>query len=117
MFEALLVAGILLFFVALVLLNALISATTLTIGGISLIGVGLLLGVGGGLGYHYWLYRGLVAAGPLPKRWWLYPTEQHERLSRAAWHKALPWFVAGAAGFGLIMLGAVVTFLTAIREL
>lgn len=71
-----------------------------------LIGVGGLFGLPAGVGYHVALRRELLRRGPLPARWLWEPTHQHRLLDAAAQARIRPWFAVGAAGFLLIVVGA-----------
>lgn len=71
-----------------------------------LVGIGGLFGLPAGVWYHVALRRELLRRGPLPPRWLWKPTDQHRLLDAAAQARVRPWFAAGAAGFLLIVLGA-----------
>lgn len=58
--------------------------------------------------YHLLLHRSLKARGALDRNWLLNPTRHHERLTNSERAQVLPWFYAGAAGWGAAMLGCVV---------
>lgn len=74
---------------------------------LSLMSIGLLVGVPGGLYYHVLLRRALLQRGPLPRGWYWHPQQHHDELEQARVRKLMPWFWAGALGFGLIVLGFV----------
>jgi len=73
---------------------------------------GALLGLPFGLLYHLRLREELRRAGDLPRRWYVHPTQFHERLSDAALARVWPSFRLGALGFGLMMLGCALATLT-----
>jgi hypothetical protein len=100
--------------VALALLALFVPLQLLALGALALMALGFLLGVPTGLYYHVLLRRELLAEGALPKGWYWQPQKHHAALSRERGRRLLPWFLAGALGFALIMLGfllAVTAFL------
>jgi len=72
---------------------------------LSLMAVGFLLGVPSGLAYHWVLRRELLRVGSLPPGWYWHPQHHHGGLSPNAIKRLRPWFLVGAGGFGLIILG------------
>jgi len=71
----------------------------------SLVAVGWLIGLPGGLYYHVALRRELLRVGPLPPRWYWNPVSHHERLDHAALRRLRPRFFVGGMGFLLIVAG------------
>ena len=115
MLEALIAAAILIFFLGLVFLNSFLSWEALVIVGSSLTAIGLLVGLPGGLFYHLKLRAELLSLGSPPQRWWLYPTDQHALLRTHQWRRVQPAFLAGAIGFAITILGALVVFLSVFK--
>jgi len=60
-------------------------------------------------------FLGRVAAGALPRWWWVRPAALHPRLSAAARPRVMRWFVLGAVGFGLAILGCLLAGVGALR--
>ena len=83
---------------------------TIALGGLVCAAVGLILGVPTGVYYHVALYRCLTPRGVLPARWWWNPTKYHRYLTIDEQRLVMRWFYAGGAGFGLVVLGGVLTF-------
>lgn len=83
--------------------------------GLWLVGGGLIFSVPCALRYHLLLYRALSARDALDRRWLLSPTAHHPRLTASERQRVMPWFYAGAAGWGVSLLGcgalALVAFL------
>jgi hypothetical protein len=104
-------AGVVFVFLGLALLGALAPTLGMMAGGAMIAFVGLAVSVVGSIGYHLSLLRTLGARGVLPRRWWLDPTGQHVNLTRPERRQVMPWFLMGAAGFVVVILGAVVVFI------
>lgn len=75
--------------------------------------LGFAVGLPPALVYHLRLRAALQRRGRLVPRWWLEPARLHRHLEGDDRRRVIPWFVAGAAGFvvvvvgcGLIVLGA-----------
>jgi hypothetical protein len=113
--EALIAFVILLFFLGVAYLNAFLSWEALVMVGASLAAFGLAIGLPGGLLYHVKLRRALLTKGALPHRWWLRPANHHAALAPAQWRQIRSAFFVGALGFSIIMLGAVLTFLSVFK--
>lgn len=111
MIEALLVFGLVGLLAALGLLAPLVPAEWLVFGGAGVAALGLALGVPTGFWYHVKLARFLRARGPLPARWWIRPVSLHGDLLDHERPVVMRWFVIGGAGFGLTMLGCVLSVL------
>ena len=108
------VLGVVGFVLLLMLVGTLVvavSVETLVIAAASCIALGLLLGVPAGVGYHVALYLCLAQRGPVDWRFVWRPHSYHTLLAPAELRRVLPWFVAGALGFGLIVLGSLILVL------
>ena len=57
--------------------------------------------------YHWRLYAALHPRGALDRRWLWNPTGQHGKLTEAERRRVMPWFYAGAAGWGASVVGCV----------
>ena len=88
----------------------------LVIAGAALIAGGLVVGVPTGLWYHVKLYRALAPRGELPRGWWLRPNAFHGALRPGERRGVMVWFVLGAVGFLLIMLGCALMLAGALRS-
>ena len=108
MLEALMVVGVIGVLVLLGTLAATLTLQALVITGLALMGGGLVVGVPACAWYHVALYRCLVARGEVPAGFVWHPTRYHAGLSVEERRRVLPWFTAGALGFGLIMLGCAI---------
>ena len=115
MLEVLIAIAILVFFLGLVFLNAFLSWEALIIVGSTLAAVGIIVGLPGGLLYHLKLRTELLQVGALPERWWLHPTREHDRLRPEQWQRVRWAHLTGALGFVVIMLGALVVFLSVFK--
>jgi hypothetical protein len=72
---------------------------------LSLMAFGFVVGLPAGLGYHIVLRRELLRVGPLPRGWYWSPQTHHALLEGPAVRRLRPWFVVGAGGFLLIIVG------------
>jgi hypothetical protein len=108
--EALLAAGIVVVFLTLVLTSAMVPALGVLALGAGFTVLGLIFGLPGSIGYHVTLARVLARRGALPRRWWLNPTALHELLTPPERRVVMPWFYTGAAGFVVVVLGAITVF-------
>jgi hypothetical protein len=115
MAEALVVLGVVGLLVTLGLMAVLLPIETLVLAGAACIVIGFLLGVPAGTYYHVKLYRCLAARGGVPQDFFWHPTRYHEALPRAESRKFMPWFIAGAVGFILILLGCSIVMLGVLR--
>jgi hypothetical protein len=79
--------------------------------------VGLAFGIPTGALYHVALHRSLRACSRLPARWWVAPTALHGELPAEDRARVLGWCYAGAAGFGITLLGCVLVALAIWRGL
>jgi hypothetical protein len=93
------------------------AADALVVAGVWIVAAGLAFGVPTGLLYHVALHRSLTRAGTLPPRWWLRPTTLHDRIPADDRGRVLGWCAAGAAGFGVTVVGMIVMAVGAIRML
>ena len=108
MFESLLSLGFLILFCVIGwALGA--SADSLIWGGIGLAAVGFAYGIPAAIVYHWRLRRSLMRCGRLPVRWWLQPTSLHDLLPRDEQTGVVLWGALGGSGFGLIVLGIILT--------
>lgn len=83
----------------------LVPWTSLLIYGIATTVGGFILSLPTGLVYHVKLHRCLSARGQLPRGWIWGPIALNARLLPQEKGRVLPWCYAGAAGFGVIVLG------------
>ena len=87
------------------LAGAIFTPFLVVMAGVAILALGLLVGVPTGFWYHALLYRLVSAKQPLPRRWWLSPTDLHPRLTDAERRRLTPWFRIGGVGFVLCVLG------------
>ena len=81
----------------------------LLFGGLGLAAVGFAYGIPTALVYHWLLHRALTRHGRLPARWWISPTSHHGLLPAAERGRVLRWAAVGGSGFGVIVLGILLT--------
>lgn len=81
--------------------------------GVSLIALGMAIGVPAGALYHVQLFR---AVRPTSRRWWLHPTGLHDRLPDGMRGPVLRWFRIGAVGFVLAIVGCAMVAVGALRS-
>jgi hypothetical protein len=79
-------------------------------------GLGVLLGVPGGLGYHIVLRRELIRVSALTPGWIWRPVSFHAVLDERGMGRVRPWFLAGAYGFLLIMAGGALLLVTVLTH-
>jgi len=115
MLESLLVIGVVGVLVLLGTLTVSLSLQALVMTGLSVVAAGFVLGVPAGALYHVALYRCLQARGEVPAGFVWHPTRYHAVLSPEERRRVLPWFRAGALGFGLIILGCAIFALGFLR--
>jgi len=108
MLEGLVVVCVLLGMGGWVLASTALAVETLFVAGLWLVVGGLAFGLPTGLFYHLALRRSLLREGRLPARWWLRPTELHDRIPEADRRFVLGFCYAGAAGFLTTLLGCLV---------
>lgn len=108
MIEAGLVFGLVALLAGLGAAANLVPPFTLLATGAVMVALGFAGGGAAGAYYHLLLYRALREQGPLPKGWYWNPVSHHANVSREARRAFRPWFVIGALGFGLIILGIIV---------
>ena len=116
MAEALIVLGVVGLLLGLGLMAVLLPLETLLAIGAAMVALGLLLGLPAGTYYHVRLYRLLEAHGGVPRDFFWHPTRYHSAVPHAESRKFMPWFLAGAAGFVLILLGCAIVMLGVIRS-
>ncbi|HPG28200.1 MAG: hypothetical protein H6748_08945 [Spirochaetaceae bacterium] len=85
------------------------DAEVLIFAGLALAAIGFAYGIPTAIVYHWRLHRALDRAGRLPPRWWLQPTAHHHLLPRDERAGVLLWALIGGSGFGVIVLGIVLT--------
>jgi hypothetical protein len=83
---------------------------------VALAGIGCVIGIPGGVAYHVTLRRELLRQGGLPRGWLWNPTRLHDGLDDDANGRIRPWFLLGALGFMLIMLGAALATVTLVTH-
>jgi hypothetical protein len=81
--------------------------------GVSLVVLGMAVGVPAGALYHLQLYRALR---PSTARWWLHPTGLHAQLRDGQRRAVMRWFRIGAIGFLLAITGCVLVAIGALRS-
>ena len=96
----------------LALLAIFIPLKALAASSLALMALGLVAGVPSGLLYHVLLRRELLQQGALPSDWYWHPQRYHAGLGRVASARLRPWFLAGALGFLMIVLGFVLAVTT-----
>jgi len=67
--------------------------------------LGLAVGVPTGFWYHVILYRIVSPKMPLPRRWWMSPSELHVHLTDAERRRINRWYRIGGVGFVLSVVG------------
>jgi hypothetical protein len=82
----------------------------------AVVGVGCLIGLPTGIGYHVVLRRELLRLGPLPPGWLWSPTKHHEQLDSAGMNRVRPWLWSGGVSFLVIMLGLALMTLTMVTH-
>jgi hypothetical protein len=81
--------------------------------GVSLVALGMAIGVPAGAVYHLQLFR---AVRPTEARWWLHPTGLHDRLPDGTRGVVMRWFRLGAIGFVLAIVGCAMVAVGALRS-
>jgi len=117
MLEALVVVCVLLAMGGWVLASTALTVETLFVAGLWLTVAGLAFGLPTGFLYHLALRRSLLREGRLPARWWLWPTDLHDRIPDADRRLVLGSCYAGAAGFLVTLLGCLVLGISTWRSL
>lgn len=90
------------------------GTTTMVYGGVILILFGLLFSTPCAVWYHVLLYRSLKPRGALDRKWLWNPTAQHRHLSADEKRRVMPWFYAGASGWGISVVGCVMLGISAL---
>lgn len=107
MLELLIVLGSLTVIGSVGLLTVVVTPPLMVEFGIWVLAAGLLMGIPAGWWYHVILYRTLAARMSLPSQWWRKPVDLHPLLTLSEYRRMRPWFVAGAVGFVLCVIGGV----------
>ena len=81
--------------------------------GVSLVALGMAIGVPAGTLYHVQLFR---AVRPSGTRWWLHPTGLHDQLPADSRGSVMRWFRIGAAGFVVAIVGCAMVAVGALRS-
>jgi hypothetical protein len=113
--EALAVFGVVIALLVLGVVAIVLPIETLAMTGGACILVGFLIGIPAGIYYHYVLYRCLATRGKVPSGFVWHPTSYHGQLRGDELRRVRPWFLTGAACFGLIMLGSTLCMLGFLR--
>lgn len=108
MFEALISLAIVLL-LSVLAWAASAGAESMVWGGIAIAAIGFGYGLPTAAVYHWRLYCSLVRVDRLPERWWLSPTSHHGLLPAEDRVGVLAWGAIGGSGFGVIVLGILVT--------
>jgi hypothetical protein len=82
---------------------------TLLFTGLAFAALGFGYGIPTAIVYHWRLYRSLRACDRLPARWWLQPTALHDQIPPADRAGVFVWGAIGGSGFGVIVIGIVLT--------
>lgn len=85
------------------------GAESMIWGGVGLAALGFAYGIPTAIVYHWLLYRSLVRCDRLPARWWLSPTSHHDLIPRDERAGVFIWGALGGTGFGVIVLGILIT--------
>ncbi|MFQ5930906.1 MAG: hypothetical protein ACE5MM_00715 [Nitrospiraceae bacterium] len=107
MTEILLVLGALVAVGVLGFLATVLTPALMTELGLWILLGGLVIGVPAGLWYHTLLYRTLARKMPLPSKWWLAPVVLHPHLAPDEFAPIHPWYMLGALGFTLSLVGGI----------
>lgn len=105
MLELLIVLGSLVLIGLTGLLTVVVTPLLMVEFGIWVLAAGLLMGIPAGWWYHVILYRTLAARMSLPSLWWRKPVDLHPLLTPSEYRRMRPWFVGGAVGFVLCVIG------------
>jgi len=84
--------------------------------GLSLVGLGMLIGVPTGFWFHVLLYRVMRERKIVDRRWWLRPVRVYEMLAVADRRRVSPWLYAGGAGFVIALVGCALFAVGAFRS-
>jgi hypothetical protein len=111
MVESLVVLAVVVGLVVIGLMVALLPIEGMLIAGVACMALGFGLGVPAGVYYHFKLYRYLAAHGGVPSGFIWHPTRYHADVPPSEMRHITPWFVTGALGFLLIMIGCAIVML------
>jgi hypothetical protein len=92
-------------------LAAVLTPPLLTIIALGILCLGLVLGVPTGFWYHVVLYRVVSAKIPLPRAWWLSPSNLHVHLTDVERRRINLWYRLGGVGFVLSLVGGLAAIL------
>ena len=84
--------------------------------GLTLIGVGMLIGVPTGFWFHVMLWRVMRERKIVQPGWWLRPIRVYEGLAVDDRRRMTPWMYAGGAGFVLALIGCALFAVGAFRS-
>lgn len=84
-------------------------AETLLFTGMAFAALGFAYGIPTAIVYHWRLFKSLRACDRLPARWWLQPTSLHGQIPAADRAGVFVWGAIGGSGFGVIVIGIVLT--------
>lgn len=115
MIEALVVFALVGLLVGLGVLAVSLSLEALLLTAVGCVGAGFVVGVTAGVYYHLALYRCLAKRGPVPRTFVWNPTRYHALLQPEELSRITPWFVIGACGFGVILVGSALFMLAMLR--
>jgi hypothetical protein len=90
------------------LVGVLVTVVTpplITVFAVATMCLGLAVGVPTGFWYHVILYRVVSPKIPLPRRWWMSPSELHVHLTDAERRQIYWWYRIGGVGFVLSVVG------------
>lgn len=87
---------------------AFVAMETLVVVGGAMIAIGLAIAVPTGLIWHVRLHQVLSPLGLLERGWIWKPVAHNERLPEECRREVLAWCYAGAFGFGVFVLGAII---------
>jgi hypothetical protein len=97
-------------------LTTIFSSHLLTAMGFGTLLLGLALGVPTGFWYHVILYQFVSTRIPLPRRWWLSPSDLHRHLTDAEQRRIKPWYRIGGVGFVLSVAGGLAAIVGLLTE-
>jgi hypothetical protein len=97
-------------------LTTILSSHLVTAIGFSILLLGLAVGVPTGFWYHVILYRFVSTRTPVPRRWWLSPSDLHHHLTDAEQRRIKPWYRIGGVGFVLSVVGGLAAIVGLLTE-
>jgi hypothetical protein len=90
------------------LVGALVTVLTpplITVLAMATMCLGLVVGVPTGFWYHVVLYRAVSRKVPLPRTWWMAPSELYSQLTDGERRRINRWYRLGGLGFVLSVVG------------